>query len=99
MPNEIKLNLPLYRPRLSQGHVLSKFVSTTVNDVTYQVSRKLAQWFWRKLFLSFRAWQPAWSCDYEHLTIITFFHPMLALSQIYFLKSCWFCVCVCFKWT
>ena len=34
--------------RSTQGHDWYKFCSTTDSDDTYQVSRQLAQWFWRR---------------------------------------------------
>ena len=47
------LTLPLNRSRSSQGHDLYKLCKAPVTDAPHQVSKSLALWFWRKIFLKF----------------------------------------------
>ena len=35
-------------------------------------------------FLRFWAWKPSWSCEYDHLTTITFFNPILDSHEMYY---------------
>ena len=54
MPMEPKLTLPWNKSRSTKGHDLYKLCSTTDPNDTCQVSRQLAQWFWKRFFkLSF----------------------------------------------
>ena len=57
---------------------LYKIGSTTVPVARYQVSRQLAQWFWRrrffKVFAIIWAWWPSWSCEWtEYINFVSRF--------------------------
>ena len=61
------LTLTWNRSRLTQGRHLYTDVSTNSTDSMNQVSRRLAECFWRRRFFKVLtyiwAWQPYWSCD------------------------------------
>ena len=52
-PDGTNLTLPLNRLRSTHGHHLYKLKITNSPDITYQVSRQLAQSFWRRRFKLF----------------------------------------------
>ena len=45
-----KFDLGENRSRSTQGHNLNNFGSTPIHNTTYQVSRSLVYWFWRRRF-------------------------------------------------
>ena len=67
MHKEANLTLTLSRSRSSWDHHLNKLGRPHIPNATYQVSRSLAFWFWRKRFLKgfyhIWAWWPSLSCD------------------------------------
>ena len=67
MHYEANLTLMLSRSRSSWDHHLNKLGRPHIPNATYQVSRSLALWFWRRRFLKgfyhIWAWRPSLSCD------------------------------------
>ena len=63
------------------------FCSTTDPNATCQVSRQLAQWFWRRRFFKgfehFWAWWASSSCDLDHLYKLSFPLPKEAPHKIW----------------
>ena len=87
LPMEPKLTLPQNRSRSTKGHDLYKLCSTTDPNATCQVSRQLAQWFWRRRFYKilsiFEQWRPSWSCDLDNLFKLSFPLPKEAPHKIW----------------
>ena len=58
-----------------------------VPNATYQATRSLALWFWRRRFLKgfypIWAWWPPWSCDPDPVNKISFPHPTEAPYEIW----------------
>ena len=55
-------------------------------NATYQATRSLALWLWRRIFKGFYhiwAWQPSWSCDPDPANKLSFPHPIKAPSEIW----------------
>ena len=65
----------------------TNYVGPRVPNVTYQATRSLALWFWRRRFLKgfyhIWAWQPSWSCDPDPINKLSFPHPTEALYEIW----------------
>ena len=71
MHKEANLTLTLRRSRSSSDHHLNKLGRPHSPDATYQVSRSLAFWFWRRRFLKgfyhIWAWRQSLSCVHHIL--------------------------------
>ena len=71
--NKFKANLTfmLSRTRSTYDHHLNKLGKPHIPNVTYQVPRSSAFWFWRRRFLKgfWHIWtcRPSWSCDQANL--------------------------------
>ena len=94
MPRQPKLTLPKNRSRSTKGHDLYKPFSTTDLDATCQVSRQLAQRFWRRSFFlrfwALFAWRPSWSCDLDNVYKLLFPVPNETPHKTWLWLSKWF---------
>ena len=97
MPMGPKLILPYIRSRSTQELVLYNCCSNTVSDATYQISRQLAQEFWKRSFKVLSIFSMAailvmwlWPFDSHY-----FFHPKLdSYEMCYYLA-----LLILRKWT
>ena len=67
MHQEANLTLTLSKSRSSWDHHLNKLGRPHIPNASYQVTRSLAFWFWRRIFLKgfyhIWAWRPSLSYD------------------------------------
>ena len=84
----------LSRSRSTLVHHLNKLGRPNIQNVTYQVTRSSAFWFWRRRFLKgfYRIWacRPSWSCDQNILYKSWLTFNKESSNEIWIQLSQWF---------
>ena len=101
MHKEANLTLTLSRSRSSWDHHLNKLGRPHIPNATYQVSRSLAFWFWRRRFLKgfyyIWEWRPSLSCDQNILYKFWLTYHKESSHEIWVQLGQWFVRKLCFN--
>ena len=88
------MTLTLSRLRSAWDHHLNKLGRPHIPNATFQVSRSLAFWFWRRRFLKgfyhSWAWRSSWSCDLNILYTFWLIYHKKSSNEILVQLSQWF---------